>query len=149
MQTHQIKREHKNKKSKLIARGGRHGKTAGRGGKGQTARSGNKKRPAMRDIIKKFPKLRGHGINRAKTVVYTDPKRLAVLNVLALNVFAEGETVNPMSLLAKGLIKTRFGKNPKVKILSQGNLTKRLIVEGLALSRMAKEKIERAGGEIR
>jgi len=149
MQTNQIRREHKNKKPKLIARGGRHGKTSGRGGKGQTARSGNKKRPAMRDTIKKIPKLRGRGINRADTVVYTDSKKFAVLNVVDLNIFEEGETVNVVSLLAKGLIQKRLGKNPQVKILALGIITKKLIVEGVTFSKSAKDKIEKAGGEIR
>jgi len=149
MQIHQIVREHKNKKAKLIARGGRHGKTAGRGGKGQTARSGNKKRPAMRDKIKKLPKLRGHGINRADTVVYLDPKKFAVVNLADLNIFIDGEVVNVDSLLAKGLIQKRLGKNPKVKILGSGEITKKIILLGCQFSTSAKEKIEKVGGEIR
>jgi len=149
MQTHQIKREHKNQKSKLIARGGRHGKTAGRGGKGQTARAGNKTRPALRDTIKKLPKLRGHGINRVDTVVYNDPKKFTVLNVFDLNIFEDGETVNVVSLLAKGLIEKRLGKNPAVKILATGIITKKLTIEGVTFSKSAKEKIEKVGGEIK
>ena len=87
MQTHQIKRTHKLKKSKQIARGGRHGKQAGRGGKGQTARAGHSVRPALRDMIKKIPKLRGHGINRSHTVIFRDAKAYAVVNLGQLNVF--------------------------------------------------------------
>src|SRR3989338_2907606 len=49
-----------NKKDRIVGRGGRHGKTSGRGGKGQTARSGNKRRPELRDIIKRLPKNRGY-----------------------------------------------------------------------------------------
>jgi len=60
MQIHNLKRQHKNKKDRLIGRGGKHAKTGGRGGKGQTARSGNKRRPELRDIIKKLPKNRGY-----------------------------------------------------------------------------------------
>ena len=56
MQTHEIRREHAQKKSKLVGRGGTRGKTSGHGGKGQTARAGHRVRPAMRDIIKKLPK---------------------------------------------------------------------------------------------
>ncbi len=82
MQIHQIKRVHPNKKSKLVARGGKRGKTAGKGGKGQTARAGHRVRPAMRDIIKKLPKLRGHGKNRAKSVFYRGPEAV-VSTVLA------------------------------------------------------------------
>ena len=60
MQIHNLKRVHKNKFDRIVGRGGRHGKTSGRGGKGQTARSGNKRRPELRDIIKRLPKNRGY-----------------------------------------------------------------------------------------
>jgi len=60
MQIHHLKRQHKNKKDRIVGRGGKHAKTSGRGGKGQTARAGNKRRPELRDIIKKLPKNRGY-----------------------------------------------------------------------------------------
>lgn len=60
MQIHNLKRNHKNKKDRIVGRGGKHAKTSGRGGKGQTARSGNKRRPELRDIIKRLPKSRGY-----------------------------------------------------------------------------------------
>ena len=60
MQIHNLKRVHKNKKDRIVGRGGKHAKTSGRGGKGQTARSGNKRRPELRDIIKRLPKNRGY-----------------------------------------------------------------------------------------
>ncbi len=60
MQIHNLKRNHKNKRDRLVGRGGKHAKTSGRGGKGQTARAGNKRRPELRDIIKKLPKNRGY-----------------------------------------------------------------------------------------
>lgn len=60
MQIHKLKREHKNKKDRIVGRGGKHAKTSGRGGKGQTARAGNKRRPELRDIIKRLPKKRGY-----------------------------------------------------------------------------------------
>ena len=63
MQIHNIKRKTKNKKSVSVGRGGTRGKTSGRGTKGQNARAGHKKRPELRDIIKKIPKLRGRGRN--------------------------------------------------------------------------------------
>ncbi|OGI91481.1 hypothetical protein A2933_01940 [Candidatus Nomurabacteria bacterium RIFCSPLOWO2_01_FULL_46_18] len=59
MQIHNLKRNHPNKKDRIVGRGGKHAKTSGRGGKGQTARAGNKRRPELRDIIKKLPKKRG------------------------------------------------------------------------------------------
>ena len=60
MQIHNLKRQHKNKKDRIVGRGGKHAKTSGRGGKRQTARAGNKRRPELRDIIKKLPKNRGY-----------------------------------------------------------------------------------------
>lgn len=67
MQFHTIKRKTPNKKSKQVGRGGTRGKTAGRGTKGQNARSGRKKRPEIRDTIKRIPKLRGRGKNYLKS----------------------------------------------------------------------------------
>jgi large subunit ribosomal protein L15 len=142
MQTHQIKRTHKLKKSKQIARGGRRGKQAGRGGKGQTARAGNRVRPAIRDTVKKLPKLRGHGINRSHTVIFRHAKTFAIVNLGALNIFEEGDTVNPTALLAKGLIELRHGKLPKVKILAKGDLTKKIKIEDCAVSKTVAEKLK-------
>ncbi len=146
MQIHEIKREHALKKKKTVGRGGRRGKTSGRGGKGQTARAGNKRRPAMRDIIKKLPKLRGHGKNRSESVFYRGPE--AVVNVGVLSVFKAGDTVNPTTLQAHKLINVRFDKMPRVKILGTGELTIKLNVEECEVSVTAKEKIEKAGGTV-
>lgn len=66
MQIHNLKRTHKNKKDRIVGRGGKHAKTSGRGGKGQTARAGNKRRPELRDIIKKLPKNRGYKFKSKK-----------------------------------------------------------------------------------
>ena len=68
MQFHTLKRKTKNKKSKQVGRGGTRGKTAGRGTKGQNARAGRKKRPELRDIIKRVPKLRGRGVSSLKSL---------------------------------------------------------------------------------
>ena len=59
----------------MVGRGGKHAKTSGRGGKGQTARAGNKRRPELRDIIKKLPKNRGYSFkSKKKPVVLTGDK---------------------------------------------------------------------------
>lgn len=142
MQIHQIKRVHKLKKKKQIARGGRRGKQAGRGGKGQTARAGSSLRPAIRDTIKKLPKLRGHGINRSHTVVFKEAKKYTVVNLSQLNVYNDGEVVNPTSLLAKGLINLRHGKFPKVKILGKGEILKKIKLENCLFSKTTEEKIK-------
>lgn len=146
MQIHEIKREHALKKSKLVGRGGTRGKTSGKGGKGQTARAGHRVRPAMRDIIKKLPKLRGHGKNRAKSVFYRGPE--AVVNLNVLNIFKVGDVITPRALIAKGLIKEILGKVPVTKILGTGEVTVALKFEGCDVSATAKAKIEKAGGTI-
>ncbi len=146
MQIHEIKRDHAHKKPKLVARGGKRGKTAGKGGKGQTARAGHRVRPAMRDIIKKLPKLRGHGKNRGESVFYRGPE--AVVNVNALNIFTKGDAVNPATLIAKGLIKAILGKTPAVKILGTGEITVAVTVTGCDVSESARVKIEKAGGSV-
>ncbi|MFA5791741.1 MAG: hypothetical protein WC884_01745 [Candidatus Paceibacterota bacterium] len=80
MQIHNLKREHKNKKDRLVGRGGKHAKTSGRGGKGQTARAGNKRRPELRDIIKKLPKNRGYQFKSIKK-----PHKLSKDKVLSVS----------------------------------------------------------------
>ncbi len=67
MQFHTLKRKTPNKKSKQVGRGGTRGKTSGRGTKGQNARAGRKKRPELRDFIKRVPKLRGRGKSSLKS----------------------------------------------------------------------------------
>lgn len=147
MQLHELVPATKAKTAKRIGRGGKRGKTSGRGGKGQTARTGNSMRPEMRDIIKKLPKLRGHGVNRAATV--NAEKILPVtINVSALEVLENGVAVNPKSLVAMGLVGARRKKAPVVKILGTGSLTKKLVVTDCLVSKSAKEKIEQAGGSV-
>lgn len=77
MQIHNLKRQYKNKKDRLVGRGGKHAKTSGRGGKGQTARAGNKRRPELRDIIKKLPKNRGYQFkSKKKAFILTGDKMI-------------------------------------------------------------------------
>jgi large subunit ribosomal protein L15 len=67
MQFHTLKAKTKRKRTQQVGRGGTRGKTSGRGTKGQNARAGRKKRPEMRDIIKRMPKLRGRGKSSLKS----------------------------------------------------------------------------------
>ena len=76
MQIHNLKRTHKNKRDRLVGRGGKHAKTSGRGGKGQTARAGNKRRPELRDIIKKLPKNRGYKFKSVKKAVILSKEKV-------------------------------------------------------------------------
>lgn len=68
MQFHTLKGKTKRKRSKQVGRGGTRGKTSGRGTKGQNARAGRKKRPELRDFIKRVPKLRGRGKSSLKSI---------------------------------------------------------------------------------
>jgi len=67
MQFHTLQAKTKRKYARQVGRGGTRGKTAGRGTKGQNARAGRKKRPELRDIIKRVPKLRGRGKSSLKS----------------------------------------------------------------------------------
>lgn len=142
MQLHTLKRENPNKKARQVGRGGTRGKTSGRGGKGQTARAGNKRRPQIRDIIKKLPKLRGYRFASINA-------KFSPVNVGALNVFEAGSTVNPKALVEAGLVRQVGGVAPSVKILGSGEIKVKLSVVGCEISKAAQEKIEKAGGSIK
>ena len=142
MQLNTLKREHPNKKARQVGRGGTRGKTSGRGGKGQTARAGNKRRPQIRDIIKKLPKLRGYRFNSPSI------KPLPV-NVGDLNIFDTGAVVTVESLFEKNLVRRVGGILPHVKILAKGEVTKKLSIVGCKVSDSARLKIEKAGGSVK
>ena len=116
-----------------------HGKTSGRGGKGQTARSGSSIRPGFEGgqmpLIRRIPK-RGFNNTRFAT------QYLAV-NVSDLNKFEDGARVDEAALRAVGLAN---GRATGVKILGDGELTKKLTVSVSAFSASAKAKIEAKGG---
>lgn len=145
MQTHNLKRNHPNKKGKTVGRGGTRGKTSGRGTKGQNARAGHKKRPEIRDFIKRVPKLRGRGKN-LNTSIELKP---AVVNLKSLNIFKDGDVVSPQTLIKKGLVSTISGGQPKVKILATGELSRSLKVKNCLVSETAKAAIIKAGGEVK
>ncbi|MBI2120438.1 MAG: 50S ribosomal protein L15 [Parcubacteria group bacterium] len=148
MQIHEIKRTHPNKKARRIGRGGVHGKTSGRGTKGQKARAGRKMRPELRDIIKKLPKLRGHGKNRARSVDSSVVKPTVVKLSMIEKFFDGGAAVTPATLMEKEVIRSLKGKVPQVKLLGTGDLTKKVSVSGCLVSASAKAKIEKAGGSV-
>ena len=149
MQLHELKPTSARATKKRIGRGGKRGKTSGKGHKGQKARAGNSTRPEIREHIKKLPKLRGHGVNRAKTV-NSGRVRPVVINVAALEGALEaGATVTPKTLVAAGVIATVRRKAPAVKILGNGELTKKFSIENCEVSASAKTKIEAAGGTIK
>lgn len=148
MQLHELKRKTKAKSKKRVGRGGLRGKTSGRGHKGQKARAGHSIRPEIRDMIKKLPKLRGHGVNRSRTVNSSVVKPTPInLKVLEEN-FGDGDKVNPKVLVSAGLIDKKKGRIPKIKILGTGEISKKLEVSGFTISENAKGKIEKAGGKV-
>ncbi len=116
-----------------------HGKTSGRGGKGQTARSGSSVRIGFEGgqmpLIRRLPK---RGFNNARHTT-----RYEVVNLEALNRFDEGARVDVESLKRAGLANGRWHG---IKILGDGELTKKLQVSAHAFSASAKAKIEAKGG---
>jgi len=146
MQLHNLKRTTKRNKPEKVGRGGKRGKTSGRGTKGQNARSGRKKRPEMRDIIKAMPKLRGRGKNINTPIVKTV---IRTVNLIKLEkVVTAGDKVTSRYLVEKGLINKVGGSYPTVKILGFGDFSKKIEVVDCIVSASAKEKIEKAGGKI-
>lgn len=137
-----LKRQTKRIKVRLHGRGGKRGKTSGRGTKGQNARAGRKFRPVMRDTIKKLPKLRGYAFNSHKA-------KPVAINLNQLDVFAKGETVNLQTLAEKGVLNTKLGKFPAVKILGTGEIKQPLNFERVNVSKEAIAKIEKAGGTVK
>jgi large subunit ribosomal protein L15 len=118
-----------------------HGKTAGRGGKGQTARSGSSIRPGFEGgqmpLIRRIPK---RGFNNARFAT-----KYNAVNVSDLNKFDDGAHVDEIALGAVGLSN---GTSDGVKILGNGELTKKLSVVASAFSASAKAKIEAKGGTV-
>lgn len=129
------------KRRKIVGRGvgSGHGKTATRGNKGQRSRTGSGKGPGFMGgqnrLNRMYPK---RGFTGPNLVPFN------VVNVDKLAVFADGSTVTPVELKAKGLVK---GTGP-VKVLGQGDLKVKLTVKADAFSASAKEKIAQAGGTV-
>ena len=115
------------------------GKTAGRGHKGQKARSGGKLRIGFEGgqmpLARRIPK---RGFNN----IFAKP--LEIVNLSTLDQFQDGDTVTVHALLEKGILsKCRYG----YKVLGSGKLSKKLTVQASAFSASAKEAIEAAGGK--
>jgi large subunit ribosomal protein L15 len=143
MQIHQLKPKHANRDKKRVGRGGKKGTYSGKGIKGQKSRAGRKMAPIIRELIKRYPKLRGY-----RSFVLEDYSVVVNLQTLE-KTSKDGEIISPDNLIKKGIIRMIKGKRPEVKILGSGKLTKKLIVENCKVSKTAKEAIEKAGGTIR
>ncbi len=116
------------------------GKTSGKGHKGAKARSGGGKRPGFEGgqmpLTMRLPK---RGFTNKWRVEY------ATVNVERLNIFEDGEVVTPVELVESGILKN---VQDGVKILGNGEITKKLTVKATKFTQTAKEKIEAAGGKI-
>jgi large subunit ribosomal protein L15 len=120
------------------------GKQSGRGGKGQTARAGNKRRPEWRDIIKKLPKRRGYGKNRARTVMAQERVRAVSLSRLE-GAFPQGGAISLAVLRERGLV----GRTEaRAVIVGTGTTSKKFSVQGVRVTRSARTAIEGSGGTI-
>lgn len=137
------------KNSKRVGRGygsGKGGHTSGRGSKGAKSRTGYK-RPrkgfegGQMPLSRRLPKLRG--FSRA---FFQNKEKVFVINIEKLNIFSEGAVVNLESLKKQDLLMKSKAKS--VKILGNGELTKKLIIEKLVVSTKAVEKIEKLGGKV-
>ncbi len=142
MELHELSPAYGSKKEpKRIGRGhgSGQGKTAGKGHKGQKARSGGSIRPGFEGgqmpLQRRVPK---RGFNNIFA------KKIVGINVGSLNVFDDGATVDAQAIIDAGIIKKQYDG---IKILSNGNLSKKLIVKARAFSENAKKKIEEAGGK--
>jgi len=143
MQLHQLNPKHKPKKRKRVGRGGKRGTYSGRGMKGQKSRAGRRLKPVIRQIIKRYPKLRGYRFKKIR------PK-IAVLNLELLEKrFKASEIVSPKTLLERRLIRRIKGRTPQVKILAKGKLTKKLTFEKCQVSKQAHDKIKKTGGTVK
>jgi large subunit ribosomal protein L15 len=142
MKLHELKpaegsRQERKRKGRGIGSG--NGKTAGKGHKGQNARSGGGVRPGFEGgqtpLARRLPKRGFTNINR---------KEYAVVNLDALNQFEDGTEVTPELLIETGLVKKELAG---VKILANGNLEKKLTVKAHKFSSAAQEAIQAAGGQ--
>jgi large subunit ribosomal protein L15 len=146
MQHHTLSPNTKNKKSARVGRGGKRGKTAGRGTKGQNARAGRKKRPEMRDIIKKLPKRRGQSASGSHTSIKVPAYPISLSAISA--VVKDGETVTPTLLVERKALRLPKSVSARVKVLASGSIDKKVTLEGFILSAKAQEAIEKAGGKV-
>lgn len=141
MKLHELKpaegsRQERKRKGRGIGSG--NGKTAGKGHKGQNARSGGGVRPGFEGgqtpLFRRLPKRGFTNINR---------KEFAIVNLDMLNTFEEGVEITPELLIEYGIVKN---EKAGIKILAKGNIEKKLTVKAHQFSAAAKAAIEAAGG---
>ncbi|MBM3257832.1 MAG: 50S ribosomal protein L15 [Candidatus Nealsonbacteria bacterium] len=147
MQLHELKSVNKPKKSRRVGRGGKRGTYSGKGIKGQRSRAGRRFRPVIRELIKRYPKLRGHRLGSKPK--FKKPKAL-IVNLADIDKnFKAGEKVTPQTLIEKRILHKISKKGANVKILGKGEISHALEFENCFVSKTAGEKIEKAGGKIK
>jgi len=147
MQLHEIKPTIKRKNKKRVGRGGKRGTYSGKGQKGQKSRAGAGIKPGFRGgdtpLWKKFHKVRGAtkklDIKKRGFQLRHPKPEIVNLKDLERN-FSDGEIVSPETLMEKGLVKKA---KPGVKILGKGEISKKLIFKGVAMSKSVKERVAR------
>lgn len=152
MQLHQLQPSHPKKSKRRVGRGGKRGTTSGHGTKGQKGRAGARIRPGFRGgnqpIWKLFPKQRGASkktevTHRSFSIHATKPLTISVEDLE--KAFNAGDRIDPKILTKRGLVKTaRAG----VKLLGDGELTKKFIIKNMTISKSALEKVTKAGGSV-
>ena len=133
-----------NTKKTIVGRGASSkGRTCGRGNNGQNSRSGGGVKPGFEGgQMPLYRRLARRGFSNSKFKVTYLPVSLTVLEAS----FADGETVSDATLREKGILS---GAKAQAKILADGDLSKKLLIDGLKVSAAAGEKIKAAGGEVR
>ena len=139
MRLHEIKRPTNQKTAKRV---GRYRHVGARVNLGQKSRAGARLRPEWRDTLKRLPKNRGYRFSPV-----SDKPVALNLSTLEKN-FKDGEKVTMQKIRQLNLTSAKKRGQGGVKILSNGNLKKKLVIEKIAISKAAKEKVEKAGGKV-
>ncbi len=143
MQLHEIKPTNPTRKKKRVGRGGKRGTTSGHGQKGQKSRAGRSIKPNVREMLLRFPKLRGVNFKPIKS-----PAHVISLDTLE-GVVHNGDVITSTWLMKKKIIERRGNKFPTLKILAGKNkFTKSIILKGISVSGSAAQQIKESGGAI-
>ncbi|MEX1013785.1 MAG: 50S ribosomal protein L15 [Candidatus Paceibacterota bacterium] len=137
MQINDLKPKLKKKGRKRVGRGGKRGTYSGRGIKGQKARAGRKIPSQKKEMISKFPKLKGLKNPRKS-------REAKIFNVSDLERYFKEGSITKQDFLEKRLV----NKRDIIKILGKGDLSKKFEIKDIKTSKSAKEKIEKAGGKV-
>lgn len=157
MQLHELRPTTIRKRGKRVGRGGKRGTTSGGGTKGQKSRAGASVKPGFRGgdnrIWQLFPKQRGASKKPGNSSPHRKHKfyrlrqsKPVVVDLDKFNVFENGSTVTPALLAERGVI---GDISRGVKVLSSGELKRKLVFEGFSFSESAREKIAKAEGEVK